>query len=74
MKRWLLLLALGLFSVTTTGCIQSPPLAADPSVRVYQLLQQSEQLRQTGYDMSRFALFGAPSTLNPVQTTGTVGP
>src|ERR1700691_1350656 len=52
MKRWLVLLAAALFSGSMTGCIASPPLAADPSVRVYQLIQQSEQLRQTGYDMS----------------------
>ena len=73
MKRWIVLVVAVCLGATSTGCTVAP-WSPDPVVRAQQLIQQSEQLRQSGQDMGHFLLLDQPSNLNVVRTSGSLGP
>ena len=73
MKRWILLLGLGLASLANTGCFLNT-WDPDPAVRTLQLLKMSEDLRQTRQDMARVSLLDQPTALTPIRMNGVVGP
>lgn len=68
--RWAVLALVGL---SNTGCfinIWSP----DPNIRMEQLLNASEDLRQIEYEWRRFWFTDQPSHLTPVRVHGGLGP
>lgn len=68
--RWAVLALIGLGN---TGCfinIWSP----DPNIRMEQMLNASEDLRQIEYEWRRFWFTDQPSHLTPVRVHGGLGP
>ncbi len=73
------LLALALLSgaaVVGQGCapVPLPYYAANPTVRVQEMLVSSEDLRQIGNEWERFWFLDQPSHMTPFRTHGGVGP
>ena len=74
MRRRLVMLAAGaLLAVANTGCLLNM-YSSDPNVRMQQLLNQSEDLRQIRYEWARFWFTDQPSHLTPYAVHGGVGP
>jgi hypothetical protein len=71
MGRWLSLIVLGVVVASNTGCllnIYSP----EPDVRVRQLLNNSEDLRQIGLEWQRIWFTDHPSHLTPERIDGAI--
>jgi hypothetical protein len=73
MRRWLCGLALMVLAGANTGCFVNA-YSSDPNVRMDQLLNNSEDLRQIEYEVSRIFFFDQPSHLTPQRVHGGVGP
>ncbi len=58
------------------GCapVPLPHYAANPTKRVSQLLNDSENLRQAGDEWDRFWFLDQPSHMTPFRTHGGLGP
>jgi hypothetical protein len=70
------LLVLGVFAaggLSNVGCILNQ-YPSDPHQRMNVLINQSEDLRQAGWDWRRFWMNDQPSTLTPVRVSGAVAP
>lgn len=68
MKR-LLLLAIALIGAANAGCLINA-YASDPNIRMNQLLNQSEDLRQISYEWQRIWFTDQPSHLTPERVHG----
>jgi hypothetical protein len=73
MKRWLLLAAVAVLGLANTGCFLNQ-YSSDPNIRMDQLLNQSEDLRQIQGEWSRFWMNDQPSHLTPIRVHGGIGP
>ena len=73
MSRWLLLIGAGLLGLGNTGCILNM-YDPDPVIRMEQLMNQSEDLRQIRGELSRWWMVDQPSHLSPIRVHGGVGP
>lgn len=74
MKRRLILAALMLLACLPTGCLPLNAYDSDPNVRTFQLLNQSEDLRQIREEKSRFWFTNQPSCLSYQRLSGAMGP
>jgi hypothetical protein len=73
MRRWFIFLGVVLLSLGNTGCIINI-WDSDPNIRMEQLLNASEGLRQIRSEWSRFWFTDQPSHLTPIRVHGGVGP
>ena len=73
MKRWALLVAIGLLGMSNAGCFMAQ-WDPNPAVRMEQLLVMSEQLRQTRQGIAQSMLLDTPSNLTSSQLNGVVAP
>jgi hypothetical protein len=71
MRRLLLLTAVAALAACNTGCFINA-YSSDPNVRVQQLLNQSEDLRQIEYEWQRIWFTDEPSHLTPERVHGGV--
>lgn len=71
MRRLLLLIAVAALAAGNTGCLINA-YSSDPNVRVQQLLNQSEDLRQVEYECQRIWFTDQPSHLTPERVHGGV--
>jgi hypothetical protein len=71
MRRWLFSLAVSALVLSNTGCLINI-YSADPNVRIVQLLNQSEDLRQIGYEWQRIWFTDHPSHLTPERIDGAI--
>ena len=69
MRRWILLAAVAALGVSNTGCLINA-YSSNPSRRVNQLLNQSEDLRQIRYEWERIWFIDEPSHLTPERVHG----
>jgi len=69
--KLLLTVLLGLFVLTSTGCVHAI-FSGDPMRRNTQLIYQSENLRQIQYEWERFWMLDQPSHMTPHRTHGGV--
>jgi hypothetical protein len=69
MKRLLFLAAVALLGVANTGCLVNA-YSSDPNIRMNQLLNQSEDLRQISYEWQRIWFTDQPSHLTPERVHG----
>jgi hypothetical protein len=76
MKRWVLLVAAGLMSASSMGClVPAIGWSPDPSIRAQQLIGLSEQLRQSTNDISGVLLYNQlSSNLNLIPGGGVTPP
>ncbi len=73
MRRRLIVWAAGAgLALSNTGCFLNI-YSSDPNVRMEQLLNQSEDLRQIGYEWRRIWFTDQPSHLTPVRVHGGLG-
>ena len=72
MRRILLLLLAATFAVSNAGCFINA-YSSEPNVRMEQLLNQSEDLRQIGYEWRRIWFTDQPSHLTPQRVHGGIG-
>lgn len=72
MRRSMFLLAAALI-LSNVGCFVNQ-YSSDPNVRMDQLLNQSEDLRQIQGEWRRFWMNDQPSHLTPIRVHGGVGP
>lgn len=73
MRRIILLGAALLLTLTSSGCIINQ-YDSDPNIRLQQMLNQSENLRQVRGEWHRFWMNDQPSHLTPVRTNGLISP
>jgi hypothetical protein len=66
-------LAMALLTFTSTGCIINQ-YSSNPTVRMEQMLIDSENLRQMHDEWRRFWMNDQPSHLTPYRIHGGVGP
>jgi hypothetical protein len=71
MRRWLFSLAVAALVLSNTGCLINI-YSADPNVRIVQLLNNSEDLRQIGYEWQRIWFTDHPSHLTPERIDGAI--
>ena len=69
MRRLLLLAAVVGFALSNTGCLIQP-YSSDPSVRIHELTNQSEDLRQIQEEWRRIWFTDQPSHLTPDRVHG----
>ncbi len=69
MKRLLLLAAVTTVIFTNVGCFINE-YNSDPDLRMKELMNQSENLRQNQYTMERFWFTDMPSHLTPERVNG----
>jgi hypothetical protein len=69
MRRVLLLLVLASGGLANTGCLLNI-YSSEPNVRIEQLLNNSEDLRQIGYEWRRIWFTDQPSHLTPERVHG----
>ena len=69
MRRFLGLMAIAGLGLSTTGCFL-PIYSSDPNIRVNQLLNNSEDLRQVEYEWRRIWFTDQPSHLTPERVHG----
>ena len=75
MKRKLFLCMLALLAtLPNVGCLFLNRYDSDPNVRMTQLLNDSENLRQVRVEKSRFWMTNQPSTLSYERLSGAIGP
>jgi hypothetical protein len=72
MRRYLWILAASL-TLSNVGCFVNQ-YSSDPNIRMDQLLNQSEDLRQIQGEWRRFWMNDQPSHLTPIRVHGGVGP
>jgi len=70
-KRFLMLAVVAAMAVANTGCLINQ-YSSDPNVRMSQLLNQSEDLRQIEYESRRFWFNDHPSNLTPDRISGAI--
>jgi hypothetical protein len=73
MRRWLSLAAVAVLGLANTGCFLNQ-YSSDPNIRMDQLLNQSEDLRQIQGEWRRFWMNDQPSHLTPIRVHGGIGP
>ena len=73
MGRLGMLAAAALLALANTGCLLNM-WSADPNMRMEELLNASEDLRQIQFEMRRFWMIDQPSHLTPIRVHGGVGP
>ena len=73
MRRLLLVAGLAACGLTNTGCILNQ-YSSNPTVRMEQMLIDSENLRQMHDEWRRFWMNDQPSHLTPYRIHGGVGP
>ena len=71
MRRLLLLIAAAGLAVTNTGCFLNI-YSSDPNLRVRELLNTSEDLRQIEYEWERIWFTDHPSHLTPERVDGAI--
>jgi hypothetical protein len=69
MRRWLFSLGVAALVLSNTGCLINL-YSADPNVRIVQLLNTSEDLRQIGQEWQRIWFTDQPSHLTPERIHG----
>ena len=69
MKRLLLLVAVSALIVTNAGCFINE-YNSDPDLRMKELMNQSENLRQIQYEWERIWFTDMPSHLTPERVNG----
>jgi hypothetical protein len=69
MKRLLLLAAVSTLLVTNVGCFINA-YSSDPDLRMKELMNQSENLRQIQYEWERIWFTDQPSHLTPERVHG----
>jgi hypothetical protein len=69
MRRLLLLAVVAAFVLGNTGCFLNQ-YSSDPNLRILQLLNNSEDLRQIEYEWSRIWFNDQPSHLTPERVHG----
>ena len=69
MKRLLLLAAVSTVIVTNVGCFLNA-YNSDPDLRMKELMNQSENLRQMQYEWERIWFTDMPSHLTPERVNG----
>ncbi len=69
MRRLLLLAALAVLGLSNTGCLLNI-YSSDPTRRMNQLMNQSEDLRQIEYEWERIWFTDEPSHMTPERTHG----
>jgi hypothetical protein len=75
MKRKLILAAMALLaSLPNVGCLFMNRYDSDPNIRMTQLLNESEDLRQWREEKRRFWMNNQPSTLTYDRLSGAIGP
>jgi hypothetical protein len=70
MRRWLLLAVAGLI-LWNTGCLLNI-YSSDPTRRIIELLNNSEDLRQIEYEWERIWFTDHPSHLTPERIDGAI--
>jgi hypothetical protein len=73
MRRLLLLAAVAALGFGNTGCLMNR-YSGDPNVRMDQLMNESEDLRQAGKEWRRFWMNDTPSHLTPERIDGAIEP
>jgi hypothetical protein len=71
-RRLIMLTAMGVLALANIGCFLNA-YSSDPNIRMEQLLNQSEDLRQIEYEWRRFWFTDQPSHLTPVRVHGGLG-
>ena len=75
MRRKLILGVVALLAVLpNTGCLLLNQYDSEPNVRMHQLLNQSEDLRQAREEWHRFWMNNQPSVLTYERLNGAIGP
>jgi hypothetical protein len=75
MRRKMLLGVVALVTVLpNTGCLFLNRYDSDPNVRMNQLLNESEDLRQAREEFHRFWMNNQPSVLTYERLNGAIGP
>lgn len=69
MRRLLLLAAVSALLLSNVGCFLNA-YSSDPNVRMHQLLNQSEDLRQCEYEWQRIWFTDQPSHMTPERVHG----
>jgi hypothetical protein len=72
MRRFLVLAGLAVLAFANAGCFINI-WSSDPNIRMEQLLNASEDLRQIEYEWRRFWFTDQPSHLTPVRVHGGLG-
>jgi hypothetical protein len=72
-RRTAVLAAAACLALANTGCLINM-WSSDPNIRMEQLLNESENLRQIQYEMQRFWMNDQPSHLTPIRVHGGVSP
>ena len=72
MRRAFMLAGLMVVALANTGCLLNI-WSSDPNVRMEQLLNTSEDMRQIEYEWRRFWFTDQPSHMTPVHVHGGVG-
>lgn len=73
MRKWIMLLALGISLMANTGCLLNQ-YPSDPNERMQVLIYQSEDLRQINNEVRRFWMNDQPSHMTWERIHGGVGP
>jgi hypothetical protein len=73
MRRLFALAGLAIVLVANTGCFINM-WSSDPNMRMEELLNESENLRQIQHEWRRFWMIDQPSHLTPVRVHGGIGP
>ena len=73
MKRWALLLGIGILTMSNVGCYMNV-WDPNPVVRMQQLIVMSENMRQTQDSGTQSMFLDTPSNLTPMQLNGVVAP
>jgi hypothetical protein len=71
MRRLLLLVMVAALGVSNTGCLINL-YSADPNLRIRQLINVSEDLRQIEYEWERIWFTDHPSHLTPDRIDGAI--
>jgi hypothetical protein len=71
MRRLFFALALASLALGNVGCLINA-YSPDPNIRMQQLLNQSEDLRQIGYEWRRIWFTDHPSSLTPERVSGAI--
>ena len=70
MRRLILAAMLGCLVASSTGCFPLNMYSSDPQLRMEELLNQSEDLRQARLEWRRFWMIDQPSHLTPERVHG----
>jgi hypothetical protein len=72
-RRLAVLAAAACVTLANTGCLINM-WNSDPNLRMQQLMNESENLRQIQFEMMRFWMNDQPSHLTPIRVHGGVSP